>query len=386
MRLLVLTNILAPYRVPLFEALKEQVKDLLVLTMAEREENRTWVLPKMTFPLKVLPGFHVRPPGYPVSFHINYGVGKILRTWKPDVVLGGGFTIANLSALIYCYLAKIPYVSWGEVLPGKHDSLWSIRGLVRRLFGRWSAGAVASSSMAKKAFCRFGIPSDRVHVSVMPIDVEFFHRNTQLCRVGLTPSLLAGRFSRPCLLYVGQLIPRKGISELFAMYEQVLISRPSASLVLVGDGTHRLKYEAVVKKHGWQNVHFEGFAQQESLPRYFAVADCFVFPTLADPFGAVLGEAMAAGILVVSSIHAAATHDLVEHGKSGFHFDPADSQTGSRVLLDALDMPPLRKAEMTMAAYNQVKHSDCPSAARTIVKFLKEVKPAKVPRILLFEA
>jgi glycosyltransferase involved in cell wall biosynthesis len=371
MRLVILTNILAPYRIPLFQALADRVENLLVLLMAHQEENRNWTLPANLVYARVLPGFHLRPPGRSVSIHLNYGLGRILRDWKPDAIISGGFSVANMSALLYCKRANIPFVGWGELLPGQHTSWLSFRSWVRHIMGRYSTGALASSSLAKDAFCSYGIPPDRVQVSLMPIDVEFFHRKTQALRNSEHIRDLKSRFSRPCILFVGQIIHRKGIRELLNIYEHLWPSLPSASLILVGDGRDRTFYEELVRRRQWPNVHFEGFVQPDQLPRYFAVADVFIFPTLSDPFGAVLGEAMAAELPVVTSIFSAATHDLVEHGVSGFHIDPRHPKTASRVLFDVLRLSDEAKGNIGKAAYRQVKQHDCQSAADNMVYFVK---------------
>ena len=52
MNLAVITNILTPYRVPLFEAIGKRVDRLHVLLMAEREENREWMVAKRRFSVK----------------------------------------------------------------------------------------------------------------------------------------------------------------------------------------------------------------------------------------------------------------------------------------------------------------------------------------------
>lgn len=375
MKVVVLTNILAPYRVALFEALQDRVENLQVVLMADSEENREWVLPTVSFPVKVLPGFHLKPPGYAISLHVNYGIQRLLRSLNPDLVLSGGFGVANFSALIYCLMANIPYVSWGELLPGRQDSIWHIRGQVRRLFGRWSSGAVASSSKAKTAFCSYGIPRDQVCLSLMPFDVDKFRTETQVCRATPSANPHVGKFSRPCLLHVGRVIHEKGLRELFDIYERVLVARPSSSLVLVGDGPDRDWYEGLVKTRSWKNVHFEGYVQQERLPSYFAVADVVVFPTLHDHFGAVLGEAMAAGVPVVASGYAAATHDLIQHGVSGFCIDPYDTPQASRMIVQALEMSEEQKEVMVAEGHVRIKDQACPSAAQAMVEFFQSLMP-----------
>lgn len=73
--------------------------------------------------------------------------------------------------------------------------------------------------------------------------------------------------------------------------------------------------------------------------RYYAIVDVLVFPTLADTFGAVIAESMVAEPAVVSSIHAAATEDLIEDGKTGFAIDPLDISGSVRTILNVLALP-----------------------------------------------
>ena len=79
-------------------------------------------------------------------------------------------------------------------------------------------------------------------------------------------------------------------------------------------------------------VEWLGFVAHADLPRVFARADAFVFPTLMDPFGIALLEAAAAGLPLVTSPHAGATADFVRDGRNGLVVDPDDRER----LADAL--------------------------------------------------
>src|SRR5262245_34499494 len=110
MKLAVVTNILTPYRLPLFEYFGESTRDCTVLLQAEHEANRHWHLPPATFTIDVLPGIHFRPTGAEVPIHLNYGILRRLRRLQPDIVLSGGFAAANLMAYVYCKLFGKRYV------------------------------------------------------------------------------------------------------------------------------------------------------------------------------------------------------------------------------------------------------------------------------------
>jgi glycosyltransferase involved in cell wall biosynthesis len=169
---------------------------------------------------------------------------------------------------------------------------------------------------------------------------------------------------------VGRLTERKGYRELFAMYEVLVRHRPNVSLLIVGDGPKRDEYEAAVRARGWARVHFLGFQQPDELVKSLALADVFVFHTLSDPFGAVLSEAMAAGVPAVSSVYAAATRDLIDDGVTGFRIDPRDPKASAETIARALDLSQEQRDALRRAAYDRVALFDIERSADRMVDFL----------------
>jgi glycosyltransferase involved in cell wall biosynthesis len=373
MKLVVLTNIIAPYRIPLFEAIRRRVDDFSVLLMAEREENRQWQLGAIPFKTERLPGFHFKPGGHDVSLHINYSVVRALRKLDPDVVISGGFGPANLSALLYCKMFRRKFVGWGHLTLSDGAESSFMRRAVRRWLIRRCDGAIAESSDAREAFMYYGAKSDRVLPCVMPLDVRRIHDRTNAFRNSTRYGDLTGKYPGPIVLSIGQAIPRKGYRELFQIYERIVASRPDVSLLVIGDGPERARYERLVFERGWRRVHFIGFVQSDDIHQYLAIADVFVFHTLYDPFGLVLSEAMAAELPAVSSIYASATRDLIEDGATGFRIDPKDIGSSAAMILKVLVMKPEERTAMGRAAYTKVKQCDAEASGETIVRFVQSL-------------
>lgn len=371
MKVVILTNILAPYRVPLFEEIGRRVDELTIVLMADRHENREWVLPNHNLKTVTLPGFHFRPPAHQVSLHLNYGVFKTLRRLKPDIVLSGGFAPANILAFLYCKIFTKQFIGWGEIDLRDGSSTSVIRTALRRCVTTYSEGAIASSTEASQAFVRYGAKRNRILLSLMPIDVEFFRQETLKCKQDSEHVAQHKNYGRPILLVVGRIIKMKGFEELFEIFQRLRRSHAEVSLLIVGDGPDRLSYEERALK--LKNIHFAGFVQMEQLPQFLALADVFLFPTLNDPFGAVLSEAMAAGLPVVSSIYAAATRDLVEDGVTGFSIDPTDIASSTATILKVLDMSEEKRAELIQAAYRRVLQTDIGPTAESMVNFMRSL-------------
>lgn len=115
----------------------------------------------------------------------------------------------------------------------------------------------------------------------------------------------------PVALCVGRIAAEKNLQLALAAYQTLRELRPTARLVLVGDGpmTARLR-----TRH--PDVVFPGMRTGADLAAHYASADFFLFPSLTETFGNVTLEAMASGLAVVAFDYAAARRHIV-HGQSG---------------------------------------------------------------------
>ena len=373
MKLAVVTNILTPYRLPLFEHFAKSTKDCTVLLQAEREENRAWRLPPVTFKIDVLPGVHLRPSRAEVSIHLNVGVLRRLRRLQPDIVLSGGFTAANVMAYLYCKLFGKHYVQWGELTLKDGAERSILRRIIRRLLIAGADGCIASSKAARDAFMHYGADADSVLTASMPFEAEALHERVRVWREKFRSAPGREPYSGPVLLSVGQLVPRKGFDELFAIYREVIKVRPDVTLLIAGDGPCRGDYEQLVRKEHWPHVMFLGHLHEDDLARHFAVADLFVFPTRFDAYGLALAEAMAAELPVLSSVHAAATQDLVEEGTTGFTIEPGDTTVNAAAVLKVLAMSDEERDAIGRAAYERVRSSDTKPTADRMIRFFRSI-------------
>jgi len=122
------------------------------------------------------------------------------------------------------------------------------------------------------------------------------------------------------LLYVGQLNFRKGLRYAVEAFRR--LEHPRKEFLLVGPKTKVTGLEDVNIPDG---VRFLGTLKGESLRRAYASADVFVLPTLEEGLALVLGEAMAAGLPIITTTHSGG-EDLIQDGVEGFITPPADAQ------------------------------------------------------------
>jgi glycosyltransferase involved in cell wall biosynthesis len=145
-------------------------------------------------------------------------------------------------------------------------------------------------------------------------------------------------------MYAGRLWRGKGINYLLEAFSRV--ERQAAgevSLLILGDGPDETPLRHTCQERGIRNVVFAGFHQKADMPRYYAIADVFVFPTLGDPYGLVLDEAMACSLPVISTSAAGEIRDRIEAGVNGYIVPPGDSVLLADRMLQLANDPTLRE-------------------------------------------
>jgi glycosyltransferase involved in cell wall biosynthesis len=124
----------------------------------------------------------------------------------------------------------------------------------------------------------------------------------------------------PLLLHVGRLAEEKNVQLALRAFKALRAELPQARMVVVGDGPQRAKLE-----RRYPDVHFVGMQHGETLARYYASADLFLFPSLSDTFGNVVPEALASGLPVVA-FDAGAAAELVRDSGAGLVVAPDSPQ------------------------------------------------------------
>ncbi len=190
----------------------------------------------------------------------------------------------------------------------------------RTIVSQFDAALVAGTP--QRAYAEvLGIPPSHVFQPVDVVDNERFARLAGDAR--RERDLEDGRR----FVVVSRLTPRKGVDVLVEAYNQYYaqVSDPW-SLVIVGDGPERERLENMAGP----GITFAGFVQGDAVPKTYGQADAVVLPSLADPWGLVVNEAMAAGLPVVVSTGAGCATDLVDG--NGLTVPPGDAAALARAL------------------------------------------------------
>ena len=175
------------------------------------------------------------------------------------------------------------------------------------------------------------------------------------------------------LLFVGNLIPRKGLHTLISA---LAISGPGWRLDVVGpdgDAAYASKVRALVSEKGLSDrVTFRGALGDEALADVFRECHVLAVPSSYEGFGIVYMEGMGFGLPALATTSGAAS-ETVRHGVNGFLIAPDDIAGLSQHVTHLIQDRPLL-AEMGQAALNTyAAHPTWQQSAEAIRRFLQKI-------------
>ncbi len=322
-RLTVITEIIAPYRIPVFNALAERGDiDLHVIFLAETDPTqREWQVyrDEIRFSYEVLPGLRKRIREQ--NLLLNWGVVKALNRAAPDAIVCGGYNyVASWVSLRWAERNQVPLYLWAESTSKNFRSGYRWMESLKANFLERCAGFIVPGQASLRYLEAYGVSRDNVFLAPNAVDNALFKGQRDLAqqnRDSIRTSLgLPGRY----FLSAGRLVREKGIFDLLQAYSNLNSDlKREVGLVFAGDGPERDNLErAAVEESG--RIVFAGFAHRETLAIYYSLADAFVFPTYADAWGLVVNEAMACGLPIICSDAAGCSEDLVVNGRNGYIF------------------------------------------------------------------
>ncbi len=255
-----------------------------------------------------------------------------LSQLEPKVVLVPGYyTLPALAAALWAKLHRSASVLMTESTAYDHPRVaakeWA-KGVILRALFDW---AVAGGKEHLTYLEQLGFPMDRTARFYDVVDNELFAKGTDTLR-GKSPAAYHLP-ARPYFVFVGRFAEEKNVGRLLESWIAYRRDGGDWPLVLVGDGPLAASLRDAATASGFgQEVFFPGLKSSRALLPYYAFAGCFVLPSTREPWGLVVNEAMAAGLPVLVSDRCGCAADLVEPGRNGFLFAPADVSALTRCL------------------------------------------------------
>lgn len=264
---------------------------------------------------------------------------ELLRLERPDVFVSlyGDYAFALAALAAKARRTRVVIHAMRTFASWRPRSV--VREAAKHALFRIVDGVQVSGPDSRAYAERYGAPSHQVFAIREEIELPFWTQPASPPNSDRRALLAAHRLSGCIFLYVGRLWRGKGIASLIDAYEELRAS-VECSLVLVGTGAEEERLRA--RARSLDRVVFAGYAEGAALRAWYSAADVFVFPTLGDPYGQVVQEAMASGLPVIATTAAGDIADRVVEGRTGYLVPPADGQSLARRMRLLAEDPQLR--------------------------------------------
>ncbi|MEG3069665.1 MAG: glycosyltransferase family 4 protein [Candidatus Syntrophopropionicum ammoniitolerans] len=217
----------------------------------------------------------------------------------------------------------------------------------------------------------FQLPQDKVAIIPNGVNVANFQARSDKA----SRSFYAAPDEK-IIFYVGRLVKEKGVQILLDAAPEILANHPQTKFVIAGKGPYLDTLKQQAELLGIANrVYFTGYINDDVRNSLYSWSDVAVFPSLYEPFGIVVLEAMAAGTPVVVS-DCGGISETVRQGIDGLKVRTGNSHSLARNILTLLKKPELGEKLKENAYKRVVDEFNWEGIARQTIAVYKEVLQA----------
>lgn len=341
MKTLILINIFSSntvYRLNEYIRLnKKKLGNVKVFFCAQTESNRFWTVnEKPIFFHKILPHHEIRIQGKDLfTYFINPTILNDIEKFNPDrIVITGWDQFAYQLAFLWAKFRHKRITLWSGSTANEPSWRRKLMALPVRLLVKLTSDYIVYGQRARDYLISLGGDPSKIEIFINDVNGSYFRSEAK--RLSRNKSKLRNQFgilTQKNIIYIGQLIRRKGIADLLEAYKKFTIKQPGWGLIVVGYG----HLESQMKEMAWRsdldNIYFLGSVDQYDLPTYYALANVLILPSHEEVWGLVVNEALHSGLKVIVSDHCGCAPDLVKPGNNGYIYQSGDTKALVKAML-----------------------------------------------------
>lgn len=311
---LFITNLPSFYKINLYNRISRRVEILVVYTGEDADgRNSDFYKGEMQFPYLFLEGNKWKKALKAVRIVLS-------RKWK-EVIVGGWNSPSYWASVWVSPVRRNSVVVESSIF---ESSVKGFGARLKSLFLRRISKAYAS-----------GMPHERLVRALGFSGSVVITKGVGVFNYGIQPPF-EKRLEVRRFLYVGRLIEVKNLEFLIRVFNK----HPELELDIVGFGV----LEKTLKEIARGNVHFLGAIENKELYKYYQSSDVFVLPSLSEPWGLVVEEALNNGVPVMLSNRVGCHEDLCANGEGVvFEADEKDFEKKLRIITDVERYNRMRK-------------------------------------------
>ena len=177
---------------------------------------------------------------------------------------------------------------------------------------------LAIGSQNKKYYLDHNIENKKIVIVPYTVDNNFFNKKNKF-----------KNNKKLTYIFAAKLIKKKGANILLEAINILNHNKKfnyNSEFLIIGDGYMKYSLHDYAKINNLKNVKFIPFQNQKKLSELYQKSDVFIIPSLFEPWGLTVNEAMAAENAIISSSAVASAYDLVSNNVNGYRFKNGDSK------------------------------------------------------------
>jgi glycosyltransferase involved in cell wall biosynthesis len=347
-------NSIPPYRLALLRELQERSDGFHVLISGSPAQSQRWPRDWDGLPVTLQKTISFRgtwrhPHSFrePLAIHFPYDTISQLVRVRPNSIVSVELGMRTLQAAVYKAVSRHSrLIVWAALSEVTEQGRGWLRKLLRRLLLHQADAVIVNGESGARYITRFGVDPRKLFRIPQTTDIALF-----LSVAPNRPGAIRHR-----LLYAGRLIELKGILPFLSNLADWARKNTQRQIEfwIAGDGPVRSQL-ASFPCPGNLSLRLLGHVAYDRLPDVYGEAGILVLPTLADEWGLVVVEAMAAGLPVLGSVYSQAVEELVSDRENGWLFRPDDPATVRKALEQSLNTSGDFLNEMGASARRRVR-------------------------------
>lgn len=266
MKTLILINILSSnnvYRLNSYiDASEKKLGRTHVFFCGETERNRRWSLhEKIGFTYKILPNMKIEIGSKDLfTYFINYSIWNELDKLKPDrIIVCGWYQFSYQIAYLWALVNKRKITLWSESTINEKSVGRTLTMPLVKLLVKMSDDFIACGKRSKEYLMHLGADKRKITIFLEDVNKDYFVRESRKWSQRRLQTKKALKITTKYnFIYVGQLIQRKGVTNLLKAFGNFKDNNSDWGLVIVGYGDQEKLLRQTVRNKGIKDVFFLG--------------------------------------------------------------------------------------------------------------------------------
>jgi len=330
-KVVIVHNIIAPYKVALFNELSKLISNFEVIFVAEKEKRRDWEIDYKIINFKYTVLFKGSLDDLN-KYTIARNTWIKLKDLNPDTAIICDYSnIFGWSALFWAKKNNSNRIFWlsSTFEDRKHSK---IKEFLKYYFLKHFDIGLAPGNRTKYYYQTMGMDASKIISTGYGVNNEYFlnaynkyHGEKDLLHKQLRIK------NQNNFIYIGRFAQEKNLLTLIKSFSS--LKNNKWGLLLLGDGPLKEDIKLFIKENKIEDkILLPGFIQQDEIVKYLISSNVFILPSFSEPWGLVVNEAMLCQLPVIVSNKCGCQPELVQEGINGFSFDPSNETVLTKLM------------------------------------------------------